>query len=53
MRDVLEDLLAEVEAQRDLADVWASGELLQGYTMALTEVMRLIKEQIEIEKLGE
>lgn len=53
MRDVLEDLRAEVLAQRDTADVWASDELLQGYTMALSEVARLLDEQIQIERLAE
>lgn len=53
MREVLEDLLAEFEAQREMAGVWAEGLLLEGYTMAYGEAMRLIQEQIQIEKLGE
>lgn len=52
--DVLEVLLAECEGQIELAPLWATGELfLDGYTRALSEVIGLIREQIQIEKLGE
>ena len=53
MIEVLEDLLAEVEGQFELAGVWCSGKVLEGYTIALNEVCGLIREQIEIQKLGE
>ncbi len=53
MVDVLEELLAELEGQREMAGVWAIGEELAGYTRALSEVMYLIQEAIQIQKLGE
>ena len=53
MREVLEDLLAKCQAQREMAGVWAEGLLLEGYSIAMTEAIQLIQEQIQIEKLGE
>lgn len=53
MREVLEDLLTEVSARIDESGIWAEGLLLEGYTLAMTEVQKLLEEQIQIEKLGE
>ncbi len=54
MRDVLEELLAELEGQRELAPLWASGELfLDGFTRGLEEARGLVREAIQVEKLGE
>jgi hypothetical protein len=53
MSDILEGLLAECEGQTELAPLWATGDELAGYTRALSEVIGLIREQIQIEKLGE
>lgn len=53
MRDVLEDLLSELEALRDISGAWAEGQFAIGYTLALDEALGLVREQIQIEKLGE
>lgn len=53
MRDVLGDLLSELEALRDISGVWAEGQFANGYTLAIGEAMALVREQIQIEKLGE
>jgi hypothetical protein len=53
MSDVLEDLLSELEALRDVSGVWAEGQFANGYTLALGEAMGLVREQIQIQKLGE
>ena len=53
MSDVLEDLLSEVSARIEISGVWAEGLLLEGYTLAMTEVQEMLKEEIQVEKLGE
>jgi hypothetical protein len=53
MVEMLEDLLAECEAQFELADVWADKEILEGYRIAMNEVCGLLREKIGIERLAE
>jgi hypothetical protein len=54
MREVLEDLLAKVEGEIELAPLWAT-ELneLRAVQIALGDVVGIVKRQIEIERLGE
>jgi hypothetical protein len=50
---VLYDLLAELEGQVELSSLWSEGAFQQGYNEALEAVQGLIKERIQIERLGE
>jgi hypothetical protein len=50
---VLYDLLAELEGQVELSSLWSEDAFQQGYNEALEEVQGLIRERIQIERLGE
>ena len=50
---VLYDLLAELEGLVELSALWSEGAIQEGYNLALEEIQGLVREQIQIQRLGE